>query len=256
MQNGEESGSCGGHIMKESVTSQAGSARREVVLAPRIDPEKVTLRNGVTSGPRHAWTPEQFVAQADARHLPIYITRDEAHRTFAAARKTRDRLFAKTLWVTGARVSEAIEVRSCDFDSAARLIRLHRLKKRRPHEAAVAGLPEDYCRELSTYIELAKPRPRDRLFPFTRFRALRLVRALMARAGIEPVYRVGPNGRRADMKRHPHAWRHGFAINLIVQGKPLEVVKELLGHSSILTTHIYSRALAANVRPFMEATVF
>ena len=71
------------------------------------------------------------------------------------------------------------------------------------------------------------------------------------RAGVR-----GAKGRRADMKRHPHAWRHGFAINLIMQGKPLEVVKELLGHASILTTHVYSRALAANVRPFMETAEF
>jgi integrase len=161
-----------------------------------------------------------------------------------------------TLAVVATRLSEAIEVRPCDFAPVARILRIHRLNKRRPVEAAVAGLPEDYCRELATYIELTKPRPRDRLFPFTRFRGLRLVKGLMAKAGIEPVYRLGPKGRRADMKRHPHAWRHGFAINLIVQGKPLDVVKELLGHASILTTHIYSRALAANVRPFMETTEF
>lgn len=242
--------------MRDLVPSDPPPTNREVVVAGRNGAEMVTLGNGVTSRSARPWTPEQVVAHADARHLPVYVTREEAHRTFAAATKTRDRLFVKTLWVTGARVSEAIAVRPCDFDPAARVLRIQRLKKRRPVEAAVAGLPEDFCRELSTYIELTKPRPRDRLFLFTRFRGLRLVKSLMAKAGIEPMYRFGRNGRRADMKRHPHAWRHGFAINLIVQGKPLEVVKELLGHSSILTTHIYSRALAANVRPFMEATEF
>jgi len=242
-----------GHKVRRSVPPQAEGTGREVAIVGRNEPKRVTSHNGVTSRP---WTPEQVIGHADARVLPVYVTRDEAHRTFAAATKTRDRLFAKTLWVTGARVSEAIEVRPCDFDPAARVLRLHRLKKRRPVEAAISGLPEDYCPELQTYIELTRPRPRDRLFAFTRFRGLRLVKALMARAGIEPVYRVGPNGRRADMKRHPHAWRHGFAINLIVQGKPLEAVKELLGHSSILTTHIYSRALAANTRPFMESAEF
>lgn len=242
--------------MSDLVTSEPSPTGREVVVVARNEPEMVTTHPGVTSRSARPWTPEQVIAHADARHLPVYVTKEEAHRTFAAATKTRDRLFVKTLWVTGARVSEAIEVRPADFDPVARVLRLQRLKKRRPVEAAVAGLPEDYCRELATYIELTKPRPRDRLFPFTRFRALRLVKGLMAKAGIEPVYRIGPKGRRADMKRHPHAWRHGFAINLILQGKPLEVVKELLGHASILTTHIYSRALAANVRPFMETAEF
>jgi len=242
--------------MSESVTRLPARVVTATVLPAGTGPKKGTLRMDVTSGPRHPWTPEQFIAQADQRHLPVYVTFEEAHRSFAAATKTRDRLFLKTLWVTGARVSEAIEVRPCDFDRFARTMRIRRLKKRRPLEAAIAGLPEDYCQEMATYIELTKPRPTERLFRFTRFRALRLVKALMAKAGIEAIYRTSEGGRRADMKRHPHAWRHGFAINLIMQGKPLEAVKELLGHASILTTHIYSRALAANTRPFMETTQF
>ena len=235
------------------------SGSRELVPTPHPGSKQVTIANGVTSGPaRRPWTPESLIAEADRGRLPVYVTREEAHRTFDAVPpdKPRDRLFVKTLWVTGARVSEAIEVRPRDFDFAARTLRIQRLKKGRPLEVAIPGLPEDYCRELATYLKLTGLRPGERVFDFDRFRGLRLVKGLMAQAGIEPSYRVGPKGGRVDVKRHPHAWRHGFAVNLIMQGKPLEVVKELLGHASILTTHIYSRAIAANTRPFMETTVF
>lgn len=238
---------------------KGSSDSREVIQVPPSGSKKVTVVQRVTSEPtRRPWTPEALIAEADRGRLPVYVTIEEAHTTFDAVppEKPRDRLFVKTLWVTGARVSEAIEVRPRNFDFAARTLRIQRLKKGRPLEVAIPGLPEDYCRELATYLKLAGLRPSERVFDFDRFRGLRLVKGLMAKAGIEPSYRIGPKGGRVDVKRHPHAWRHGFAVNLIMQGKPLEVVKELLGHSSILTSYVYTRAIAANTRPFMETTTF
>jgi site-specific recombinase XerD len=39
---------------------------------------------------------------------------------------------------------------------------------------------------------------------------------------------------------HFHTLRHSFASNLAIKGIPIIVIKELLGHSSITTTEIYS----------------
>jgi site-specific recombinase XerD len=39
---------------------------------------------------------------------------------------------------------------------------------------------------------------------------------------------------------HFHTLRHSFASNLGIKGVPIIVIKELLGHSSITTTEIYS----------------
>ena len=48
--------------------------------------------------------------------------------------------------------------------------------------------------------------------------------------------------RKAKMKEevHFHTLRHSFASNLAIKGVPIIVIKELLGHSSITTTEIYS----------------
>lgn len=41
---------------------------------------------------------------------------------------------------------------------------------------------------------------------------------------------------------HFHTLRHSFAVNLALKGVPIVVMKELLGHSSIVTTMIYSHS--------------
>jgi integrase/recombinase XerD len=53
-----------------------------------------------------------------------------------------------------------------------------------------------------------------------------------------------------DKAIHFHSLRHSFASNLVQKGVSLYVVKELLGHSSISTTEVYSHL---NVESLREA---
>ena len=53
-----------------------------------------------------------------SRHLPYYLTPEEAHLIIDAAENERDRLFLTLLWQTGARVSEAIAIRLDDVSRA------------------------------------------------------------------------------------------------------------------------------------------
>jgi integrase/recombinase XerD len=78
------------------------------------------------------------------------------------------------------------------------------------------------------------------LFPsrgkhLTRIRLFQVLKALAARAGIDP------------KKVSPHVLRHAFATHLLEGGADLRVLQTLLGHADIATTQIYTHVDAARL---------
>ena len=75
----------------------------------------------------------------------------------------------------------------------------------------------------------------------TRIRLFQLLRALAARAGIDPE------------KVSPHVLRHAFATHLLEGGADLRVLQTLLGHADIVTTQIYTHVDSARLVALVNA---
>lgn len=167
----------------------------------------------------------------------------------AALLALRDRALLEVLYGTGARVSEAVGLDVDDVadavdgeDDAVGLVRF----RGKGGRERVVPLGSYARRELSAYLVRARPTlaasGRGGPALFVNARGGRLTRqggwgilaAVAERAGAEGV--------------SPHTLRHSFATHLLDGGADIRVVQELLGHSSVTTTQIYTLVTVERLR--------
>lgn len=141
-------------------------------------------------------------------------------------------LLCLTLLFSGCRLSEALALTVESFDAGTGAVAIVTLKRRRRGVVREVPLPA----ALFTALDLYSAGRTGRLFPFHRGTAWRHVKAVMGAAGV-----VGPQAM-------PKGLRHGFAVNAIQHGVPLDLVSRWMGHASLRTTAIYTRVVGAEER--------
>ncbi|WP_217585084.1 site-specific tyrosine recombinase XerD [Microbacterium sp. GbtcB4] len=173
------------------------------------------------------------------RRLPKALTIDQVERLLAAPSAEeplgiRDRALLELLYATGARVSETVGL---DVDDMAHgeVLRLRgKGSKERivPVGSYARAAVDAYLTRVRPELA-AKGRASARLFlgargaPLSRQSAWLVIRSAAERAQLT-----------AEVS--PHTLRHSFATHLLQGGADVRVVQELLGHSSVATTQIYT----------------
>jgi len=181
-----------------------------------------------------------------ARSLPTTLAVEEVEALLAVCSgesvlEQRDRALIEVLYATGARVSEAIGLRTDALEPRLRVLRLYG----KGSKMRVVPLGEEARAALERWIEGGRKvcvRKGDSHFvfvtrsgaPLTRQDAWRRVVLAARRAGIA-------------RKVSPHTLRHSFAGHLVEGGADLRVVQELLGHASIRTTEVYTQLDSGHV---------
>jgi integrase/recombinase XerD len=175
------------------------------------------------------------------RRLPKAISLDDVERLLDAAgyQQTalalRNRALLEVLYGTGARISEAVGLAVDDIDLADRSVLLSGKggKQRRvPLGSYAAAAVEGYLGQARPALAAAgRGTPvvflNSRGGPLSRQSAWAVLRTAAERAGLA-----------AGIS--PHTLRHSFATHLMAGGADVRVVQELLGHSSVTTTQIYT----------------
>ena len=154
----------------------------------------------------------------------------------------RDAAVLELLYATGMRVGELCALDVDDVDRARRVVRV--FGKGRKERTVPYGLPAD--RALARWLETGRPAlslPGAGTALFLGARGARIgqraVRALVHRrlAEVPGAPDVGP-----------HGLRHSAATHLLDGGADLRTVQELLGHSSLATTQIYTHVTTEHLR--------
>jgi integrase/recombinase XerD len=221
----------------------ASSAARAVVAVRGL--HRFALREGLVA----VDVARDVRPPSPPRRLPKAISVDEVERLLDAAGyegtalAIRDRALLEVLYGTGARISEAVglAVDDLDFADGSVLLAGKGDKQRRVPVGSYAAAA------VQAYVVRARPAlagagtGTTRLFlnarggPLSRQSAWLVLKAAAERAGLA-----------ASIS--PHTLRHSFATHLMDGGADVRVVQELLGHSSVTTTQIYTLVTVDRLR--------
>ncbi|HXX92611.1 MAG TPA: tyrosine recombinase [Planctomycetota bacterium] len=174
------------------------------------------------------------MAPRKPRLLPHPLPKDQIERLIgirAPARfPGRDRAIVELLYASGLRASELSHLRLGDLNLDAGYLRV--LGKGSKERVVPMGQPA--IRALRDYLQSERgDSPEEAVF----------LSARGTRMARESIWRVLQRRRRDSGLKgrvYPHAVRHSFATHLVENGADLRYVQEMLGHSKISTTQIYT----------------
>ena len=178
------------------------------------------------------------------KRLPKALTIDQVMSMLNIAGtdliSSRDKALVELLYATGARVSELINLNTLDIstsDTQAGTTTTVKLKGKGGKERivpigsfAVAAVNDYLVRSRPTLLKVSTQKAlflNQRGGRLSRQSAWNLVAKAAERAGLSD-------------QVTPHSMRHSFATHLLDGGADIRVVQELLGHSSVTTTQIYT----------------
>ena len=183
------------------------------------------------------------------KKLPQYLNYNEMIEIFDAIDITtflglRNRLVMELLYATGIRVSELINIKLGDIDISNKSINVIG----KGNKERIVFFNDVAKKYLDRYIRESKNKRKDDYLIVNNngngitTRGIRLI--------IDKVIKDTS----IIKKIHPHTLRHTFATHLLNNGCDLLTVQELLGHSSISTTGIYTHVTTTHIKEIYYKT--
>lgn len=184
-----------------------------------------------------------------SRRLPACLDREEVTRLLLAPDDSslgvRDRALMEVLYASGMRVSELCGLRISDYNASAKEMRVLGKGSRERvvllNDSAQAWLERYLADHWSKLAGGRQPQPDNPLF----------VSRQATRLSSRSVHRIVLKyARLAGIAKPitPHTLRHTFATHLLEGGADLRVVQDLLGHTTISTTQIYTHVSLDRLR--------
>jgi len=216
--------------------AELGRSRGGRRLAPATVARKVTA---VRSLLRHALGPERVpdasLAPKRPRRLPDAPKQSEVEAIVDSLAgdgplALRNQAMIELVYSAGLRSAEAVGLDLADVDFEQEHVHVRNGKGGKDR---IVPLGEEAAYWVARYLRDARP--------------------ALARGAADALF-LSVNGKRLDtstlrrLAPHPHRLRHAFATHLLAGGADLRTIQELLGHSSLSTTQVYSHVDARRLR--------
>ncbi|WP_029511596.1 tyrosine-type recombinase/integrase [Croceivirga radicis] len=153
----------------------------------------------------------------------------------------RDRLIVYLLYTTGIRRSELINLKFSNVDFVTQNIKVLGKRNKERIIPMLSGLANQAMLYIAERNKLNNIQ--DNEYFFLTKRGVKLYENLVYRVINKYLSKVSPK-----VKKSPHMLRHTFATHLLNQGADLNAVKELLGHSSLAATQVYTHNSIAELK--------
>lgn len=234
------------------LTTERGLARTTVArkIASVRALFRFLLRRGVVKK-----SPAQSVSTPRKRTpLPKFLGEDAVAALLESPDPTepaglRDRAILETLYASGIRASELVGLDLGDLSLTPGEGEVH-IRHGKGNKARIALLGSAAVRALETYLAEARPaltgkKPSSAVF-------LNRLGGRLSDRGVRRLFDKHCGAVAASHKITPHTLRHSFATHLLDNGADLRVVQELLGHSDLSTTQIYTHVTTARLQDVYE----
>lgn len=233
------------NVLREWLAAAVAAGKSRATLARRTASIRAFSSWAVREGYLDTDIAARLVSPKVPKHLPTVLdvqeSKDlmEVSLTNDEAEQLRDSAMLEVLYATGMRVAELVGLDEGDIDFSRRVARV----TGKGNKQRIVPFGQAAATALEQWLERGRP--------------------LMAKGG--PAVFVGSRGARINQRQvrrvvekaaaiigetglTPHGLRHSAATQLLEGGADLRVVQEILGHSSLQTTQVYTHVSAQRLK--------
>lgn len=231
------------YLMKQSYSSAAINRK----LSTLQSCFKFLIRQGVIEknpirllvGPKKSKSLPYFVKEKDMNNLLDEESEDEHFETI------RNRLIMEMLYETGIRCAELVSIKNADVDMEAMLLKV--IGKR--NKERLIPFAELLKEKISIYNNVrVKEAGKENDYFFVRKNGKKITSAIVYYLVKKKLSTIPTLS-----KRSPHILRHTFATSMLNDGAEISAVRNLLGHSSLASTSIYTHVTFEELKKVYNA---
>ncbi|MBF0253779.1 MAG: site-specific tyrosine recombinase XerD [Candidatus Omnitrophica bacterium] len=211
-----------------------------VSIARRLVAVRVFHRFLQAEGLAHENETDKVESPRVFKALPGSLSEKEIRQMIAApnvrkAAGMRDHACIELMYATGLRASELVGLGMQDVDFEAGVIRVFG----KGSKERIIPFGRSAAQSMRRYLERSRPRLAKARAGETAFFLNRMGRR-MSRQALWEILKKHARNAGISTALYPHIFRHSFATHLLERGADLRALQEMLGHTDVSTTQIYT----------------